>query len=191
MLSTLKRYSAFTLLEVLIVVIIIGILAALVIPQVSGAAEDAKVTKILQVVDTARTAVEAHYAHTGKTAREYSDSNSETDHQLSIKQQRLNWKGPYLTHPLTTSDNPYGGTVRIYEDLEKGKVNPSGFDLIGRGTVTSEKSGQYIAFTQIDEVVAKEVNDVLDRGLSGKWQSTGRVEWSKNTLMIFLMDTND
>ena len=183
--------TGFTLLEVLIVVIVIGILAAIVIPQMTGAAESAKVSKVLQVVDVTRTAVQAHYADTGQLATEFSNSASDDQRQLSVSQVIPNWKGPYLGHPLTDADNPYGGIVRIYESFNEGPAHPVGFDLIGRGTDTATGVGQYIAFTQVSETVAREIDAVIDRGIGGNWRATGRIEWSHNTLMVFLMDVLD
>ncbi len=189
--SPAARRQAFTLLEILIVVIIIGILAALVIPQISGAAEDAKVSKVLAVVDTLRAASESHYADTSALAAEYSDSTNEFERELSIKQSAPVWKGPYLAHPLTNGDNPFGGVVRLHKSFTDGPVNPVGFDLIGRGTDTVTGAGQYVAFTNVGETAAKTVNDALDKGIGGNWRSSGRVEWSKDTLMIFVMDVAD
>jgi prepilin-type N-terminal cleavage/methylation domain-containing protein len=181
--------GGFTLLEMLIVVIVISILAAIVIPQMSSAAENAKVGKVLQIVDTARTAVQSHYADTGTLAREFSNSKDTLERQLSLTQTSTpNWKGPYLTHPLSDSDNPYGGVVRVYDDFNAGPVTPVGFDLVGRGSDTVTNRGQYLMMTDVSEDVAKDVDHTLDRGVDGNWQVTGRVEWQNNTLMVFLMD---
>ena len=171
--------------------IVISILAAIVVPQMTGAAENAKVSKVLQVVDVTRTAVQTHYADTGQLATEFSNSASDDQRQLSVSQVIPNWKGPYLGHPLTDADNPYGGIVRIYESFNEGPAHPVGFDLIGRGTDTATGVGQYIAFTQVSETVAREIDAVIDRGIGGNWRATGRIEWSHNTLMVFLMDVLD
>jgi prepilin-type N-terminal cleavage/methylation domain-containing protein len=183
--------AAFTLLEVLIVVIVIGILAALVIPQMSNASESAKVSKVLQVVDTMRTATQAHYADTSQLAREFSNSSDAAERQLSVEQDLANWKGPYLTHPLTDGDNPYGGVIRVYDEFAAGPVHPVGFDLIARGSDTATGAGQWIMFTQISEQIAREIDAAVDRGIGGDWRNTGRVEWQNATLMIFLMDVAD
>lgn len=182
------RRTAFTLLEMLIVVIVISILAAIVIPQMSSASENAKVGKVLQIVDTVRTAVQAHYADTSTLCREFSNSSDDAERQLSVPQKTQNWKGPYLTHPLTDGDNPYGGIVRLYDDFTAGPVHPVGFDLVGRGSDTATGKGQYLMFTNISESVAKEIDETIDRGVGGDWRATGRAEWQNNTLMIFLMD---
>ncbi len=183
--------SAFTLLEMLIVVVVMAILAAIVIPQMSEAAGNAKVAKILQVADVARTAVQAHQADTGQLAREFSNSADNKERALSIPQSYGAWNGPYFAHPLTDGDNPYGGIVRIYDDFNDGPVHPVGFDLTGRGNDSATGAGQYILFTQISELVAREIDQQLDQGIGGDWRATGRVEWANNTLMIFLMDVQD
>jgi general secretion pathway protein G len=185
------QYSAFTLLEILIVVIVIGILAALIIPQLSEAAGDAKVSRLIQLVDTTRTAVQAHHADTGKLAREFSNSKDTLEHQLSINQEYHNWNGPYLDRPLSSVENPFGGIVRIYDRFDEGPAHPVGFDLIGRGTDTATGAGQYLLITEINELVAREIDTILDRGMSGDWRSTGRCEWANNSAMIFLMDLHD
>jgi len=183
--------AGFTLLEILIVVIVIGILAAIVIPQMSNASESAKVSKVLQIVDGVRTAAQAHYADTSRLAREFSNSSAAAERQLSVRQDSPNWKGPYLTHPLSDGDNPYGGIIRLYDDFTTGPIHPVGFDLIAQGSDTATGAGQWLMLTQISELIAREVDQAIDRGIGGDWRNTGRVEWQNNTLMIFLLDIND
>ncbi|GJM25642.1 MAG: hypothetical protein DHS20C16_20570 [Phycisphaerae bacterium] len=185
------QHAAFTLLEILIVVIVIGILAALIIPQLSEAAGDAKVSRLIQLIDTTRTGVQAHHADTGRLAREFSNSTATHEHQLSIKQEYHNWNGPYFDRPLSSVENPFGGIVRIYDRFDEGPAHPVGFDLIGRGTDTATGTGQYLLITEISETVAREIDAILDRGVSGDWRSTGRCEWANNSAMVFLMDVHD
>ncbi len=188
---SVNQRGAFTLLEILIVVIVIGILAALIIPQMSEAAGDAKVSRIIQLVDSVRTAVQAHHADTGQLAREFSNSTAASEHQLAINQEYYNWNGPYIDRPLAGGENPYGGIVRVYDRFDAGPAHPVGFDLIGRGSDTATGAGQFILLTQINESVARAIDAVLDRGVSGDWRSTGRCEWSNDNAMIFLMDVPD
>ncbi|NOX59375.1 MAG: prepilin-type N-terminal cleavage/methylation domain-containing protein, partial [Planctomycetes bacterium] len=183
--------KAFTLLEVLIVVIVIGILAALIIPQMSEAAGSAKVSRIIQLVDATRTAVQTHHADTGKLAREFSNSTATIEHQLSIRQDSYNWNGPYLDRPLAGGENPYGGIVRVYDRFDEGPAQPVGFDLLGRGSDTATGAGQYLLVTQISEIVGREIDAILDRGVSGDWRATGRVEWANQSAMIYLMDLQE
>ncbi len=183
--------TAFTLLEILIVVIVIGILAALIIPQLSEAAGDAKVSRLIQLVDAIRTAAQAHHADTGKLAREFSNSTATHEHQLSIEQTYHNWNGPYLDRPLSNTENPFGGVVRIYDRFDDGPAHPVGFDLVGRGSDTATGAGQFLLITEINETVGSQIDAILDRGVSGDWRSTGRCEWANNSAMIFLMDLRD
>lgn len=183
------RYSsrAFTLLEVLIVVVIIGILAALIAPQLSGAADDAKVAKILAVCDAVRVAQQSHYNDTGQLAIEDSNSTNTNQHQLSLPQTTTGWKGPYLDHPLTVADNPFNGRVRVLTTFA-GDAG-GGFDLMGTGSDTVTGNGAYIVFYNVPQAAAQVANDIIDTGIGGNWQSTGRVEWTANNrLIIFLFD---
>ncbi len=183
--------SAFTLLEILIVVIIIGILAALIIPQVSEAAGDAKVGRLIRLIDATRTAVQAHHADTGRLSREFSNSTATGEHQLTLKQTYNNWNGPYLDRPLSGAENPFGGIVRVYDRFDAGPAHPVGFDLVGRGSDTSTGAGQYLLITEISETVGRQIDAMIDRGVSGDWRVTGRCEWANNSAMIFLMDVQD
>jgi len=186
MLGTHKRSSAFTLIEILIVIVIIGVLAALVTPQLSGAADDAKVAKMLQVADAVRAAVQGHYNDTGQLPRENSNSTNTNQHELSLTQTTTGWKGPYLDHPLTTADNPFGGRVQVYTSFS-GDAG-GGFDMMGGGSDSVTGNGSYIVFWSVPEEVAQAANDIVDQGIGGDWKQTGRIEWTNNRLVIFLMD---
>mgnify|MGYP003563740391 CR=1 FL=1 len=180
--------AGFTLLEMLIVVVVISILAAIVIPQMSSASDNAKIGKVLQIMDSVRTAAQAHYADTNRLAREFSNSKADAERQLSVTQTTPNWKGPYLTHPLTDGDNPYGGIIRLYDDFNAGPVTPVGFDLVGRGSDTATGAGQYLLLTEVPESLGLEIDRQIDRGIDGDWRVTGRCEWQNNALLVFLMD---
>jgi GTP:adenosylcobinamide-phosphate guanylyltransferase len=108
--------------------------------------------------------------------------------QLSVTQTTPNWKGPYLTHPLTDGDNPYGGIIRLYDDFNAGPVTPVGFDLVGRGSDTATGAGQYLLLTEVPESLGLEIDRQIDRGIDGDWRVTGRCEWQNNALLVFLMD---
>lgn len=185
--QNIKR-SAFTLLELLIVILILFILAAIVAPQLTGAAEDAKVGKILAVTDAVRTAVQSYYNDTGALPRENSASTATNQHHLGLPQTIANWRGPYLDHPLTNSDNPFGNRVQVLQTFA-GDAG-GGFDLMGSGSDTVTGNGSYIVFRGVPQTAAQQVDQALDGGVGGSWQTTGRVEWTNNQrLCIFLMDT--
>ncbi len=183
--------AGFTLIEVIVVVAVLTLLAGIIVPMVSSVQEDAKVAKILSVTDAIKKACERHYADTGYLATELSNSTATSNHELSITQSTTGWKGPYLDHPLTLADNPFGGTVLVYESFSSGSVNPGGgFDLMASSSDTVTGAGQYVQFGSIPEDVAKAVDKAIDKDLdTDNWKTTGRVEYSGTTLMIFLMDT--
>lgn len=182
-----NKRSAFTLLELLIVILIIFILAAIVAPQLTGAAQDAKVSKILAVSDALRAAVQSHYNDTGLLPRENSNSTATNQHQLGLPQTTVNWRGPYIDHPLTAADNPFGGRVQLFQTF--GGDAGGGFDLMGSGADTVTGNGSYVVFRSVPQTAAQAVDRALDNGVAGNWQTTGRIEWTNNQrLCIYLMD---
>lgn len=184
MIERTKR--AFTMVELLIVIVIIGILAATLAPQLSNAADDAKIAKIISVADSLRTACQTHYSHTGTLAHEYSGYTEAANHELSMPQTTAGWKGPYIDHPLSKADNPFGQVVHLYESFAT--HGSGGFDLLGAGSDTVTGAGQVVVFWGVSEELGEDANDIMDEGIAGDWKSTGRVEWASNRLIIYLMD---
>lgn len=180
--------GGFTLIELLIVILILFILAAIIAPQLSGAADDAKVAKLLAVTSAVRTAVQGHYNDTGLLARENTSSTATNQHELGLPQTTANWRGPYIDHPLTAADNPFGGRIDVFENFN-GDAG-GGFDLMGGGSDTVTGNGAYISFRDVPQSAAQAADGALDGGIGGNWQTTGRVEWTNNErLIIFLVDT--
>ena len=153
----------FTLTELLIVVVVIGLLAAVVVPNMSSATDDAKAAKIAATVDVLRSAVSMHYTYTGRGAAEYGGPawTQASQHQLSMTQTTPGWKGPYIDHPLSHADNPFGNHVLVYTKFSYGKAG-GGFDLLGSGSDTVTGNGQHVEFYDVPEATAKSVNDMLE-----------------------------
>lgn len=184
----LYENKGFSLIEIIVAVSILVVLAGIAIPVVSNQVEKAKAGKILSLVETLRGACERHKADTGQYATEYSEKSytAGTYHMLSVKQTTTGWDGPYVDHPLTRGDNPFDGFVYLYSNLTGGTIKPSGFDLTGSGAVTHQGNGNFIGFGAIPESVAERVDEGLDRGISGDWKTTGRVEYSGDKLAIYI-----
>ena len=184
----------FTLVELLIVIVIIGLLAAVIAPNVSSATDDAKAARIMATVDVLRSGVSTHYMHTGRGALEYGGPSwtQVNQHQLSMPQTTSGWKGPYIDHPLSHADNPFGGNVLVYTSFSSGRAG-GGFDLLGGGSNTVTGNGQHVEFHSVPEAIAQLVNDTLDADIAGDWKTTGRVEWasSGSALVVFLTDIPD
>lgn len=71
--SSSRRRTAFTLVEMLMVAVILAILAVVVIPQFSDASEDVKVSAVRATLQTVRSQLELYKAqHDGK----YPDADS-------------------------------------------------------------------------------------------------------------------
>ncbi|MEM7202065.1 MAG: prepilin-type N-terminal cleavage/methylation domain-containing protein [Planctomycetota bacterium] len=183
--------EGFTLVEVIVVVAVLALLAGLVLPSVSSVTDDTKASKILATVDTLKKACDYHHTHTGALATETTTSTATRRHELSVEQRTAGWKGPYLDHPLSRGDNPFNHHIIVYESFSSGGGNaPVGFDLLGSGTDSATGAGQYVMFYNIPEETAQAINDTLDGGIRGSWQTTGRVEYvsSSKRLNVFLFD---
>ena len=187
------RASGFTLIEIIVVLALITLLAGVVVPMVSGVSTQGQSAKILAVVDTLKKACSRHFADTGITAREYSGPSYTTANvrNLSMTQTTAGWRGPYIDHPLSYSDNPFGTYVHVYNAFTGGSPNPGGFDLVGGGSDTATGSGNFVRFGSVPQNVAQIVDESLDRSIPGDWMATGQVEYdaASQSLFIFLIDT--
>ncbi|VAX35346.1 General secretion pathway protein G [hydrothermal vent metagenome] len=106
--QSLKKYSGFTLIEIMLVVIIIAALSAMVVPRLVGRSDKAKVS-------VARSDIEAHLA-TALKLYELDNGNFPTSNQ-GLKALRTkptnspipkNWNGPYIEKaPIDPWGNPY------------------------------------------------------------------------------------
>ncbi len=188
-----SRSSGFTLIEIIVVLALITLLAGVVVPMVSGVSSQGQAAKILAVADTLKKACARHFADTGRTAIEYSGPSYITAsvRNLSLTQTTAGWRGPYIDHPLSYSDNPFGTYVHVYSSFTAGNPNPGGFDLVGAGSDTVTGAGNFVRFGSVPQPVAQAVNDTLDRSIPGDWMTTGQVEYdaASRSLFIFLIDT--
>lgn len=186
-----SRVSGFTLIEVIVVIAVITLLAGVVVPMVSGVSTQGQAAKILSVVDTLKKACARYYADTGLTAIEYSGPSytTATVRNLSMAQTTPGWRGPYIDHPLSYSDNPKGTYVHVYNSFTGGSPNPGGFNLTGGGSDTATGAGNFVRFGGIPESLAQIVDEALDRSIPGDWKATGQVEWASNSLFVYLLDT--
>ena len=123
---SLKKYSGFTLIEIMLVVIIIAALSAMVVPRLVGRSDNAKVS-------VAQSDIEAHLA-TALKLYELDNGNFPTTSQgLDALRKKptaspipKNWNGPYIEKSPV---DPWGA-VYIYNS--PGKNRPD-YDLYSKG----------------------------------------------------------
>lgn len=181
------RERGLTLIEIVVVVAIIALISGMLAPVVGDVMNDAKASKILAVTDALKKGCERHYADTATYALEQSDQTAAAKHMLSLTQTTPGWSGPYLDHPLSSGDSPFGGDCIIYDDLSAA----SGFDPMGAGSASITGDGQIVEFTEIPTTIAELVDSAMDNNVPGDWKATGRVEYdpsaANGTLRILLM----
>lgn len=138
--STDRRHSGFTLIEVLIVVVIMAVLAATIIPQFSSSTEDAKASALNFNMHTMRSQVEMFKIHhLGKYPTVIGDA---TDGWLPQLTGATNTAGTVGT--LGDTDFPYGPYVdsEIPANPFDGKNAVTSVDLAGaKPTAVSGSAG--------------------------------------------------
>lgn len=155
--------KGFTLLEVMVVVAILAVLVALVLPNFGGLISQAKTVTVQGQLEKAKEACLAFNTDTGTWPREYSDSSSTSNRQLTQNQPGLTgWNGPYLERPFLA--NKWGGATRVmYDDPTTISVNYlNHYDFTIGGTATPGKD----CFLYLTEVPMS-VCDKLDYDIDG------------------------
>lgn len=188
-----KEARGFTLVEFLIILSVAVLLLGVAVPVIGTQQDDAKAADIVKVCDSLKSGVSIHFKDTGQLATEYSGKSYKGSqyHELSLNQAETSWKGPYIDTPVSSHQNPFGGFIYLYENLDGGSAKPGGgFKLTGpHGPLTCGR-GQFVGFSRIPEFVARLIDEAFDEGVPGDWQTHGRVEWNRTnggTLMVFLM----
>lgn len=137
---TVKRRSAFTLMEVLLVAGILALLAAFAIPKLFGQAQQAKIKL-----------AEAAVGRNGPIAKALKSYKwdmgkfPDTDEGLAVLfeyrggSEEERWKGPYLEGSFEELKDPWGNP---YEYRSPGDVNEDEFDLWSRGPDLEDNGGK-------------------------------------------------
>lgn len=152
-----------------------------------------KADQIVSATTSLERACFRHYADVRSTAIEFSghDASVENYHELTHSLGHPRWTGPYIDEPLSSADNPCGGEVFLYGDLKGGVASPAGgFDPTRSGRDTVTDKGQFVAFTQVPEDVARLVEKSIDGNLDEfSWTTTGRCEYDarSQSLMVLLL----
>ena len=115
-----KKYSGFTLIEMMLVVIIIGALSAMVLPRLVGRSEQARVSATrADIKANIATALKLYELDNGT----FPTTDEGLEALLSQPSSAANWNGPYLEKkPL----DPWG---REYQYKKPGTHRPHDYDL--------------------------------------------------------------
>lgn len=141
--SFLRRYRAFTLVELLIVIVVLAVLAAIVIPKFSDSSARGKESSLKTDLKLVRNAVELFKNDTGAYPAALSDlaataaPASGKDSAAATKTiTAADFKGPYLTSVPT---DPVSGSALTYSVTAGtvGKVSASATGSDSAGTLFS------------------------------------------------------
>ncbi len=129
--STLRRYRAFTLVELLIVIVILAVLAAIVIPKFADASTRSKESSLKSDLKQIRNAVEIFKTDTGAYPAALTDLSA-TAAPASGKDSTgttktitaTDWRGPYVS---SVPNDPVSATAMTYSTASGtvGQVKPS------------------------------------------------------------------
>lgn len=215
----MRAQKGFSLLELIVVIAILVAIAGIVSPYVLGMLDDAKVNKILETYSRVSQAV-AEYRNDimeGNSSLTKDDPllipiEEEGTHDLyypppQTDQARKGWKGPYLSHPLTRKDNPFGGLVKLW-NTANATWNPAftvdGWKIQGPNGPAYFGNGSFLVFTDVEEDFAKLVDAKVDAGMKAsdgtlavegsEWSMLGKCFWepiglgATNCLYLFISD---
>src|SRR5258705_12438425 len=113
--KTIRKNSAFTLIEILIVVIILGILAAIIIPRFANASKDAKRAALSSQLSSVRAQIQLYIIEHGDQKPPNLPGNDWGDLINQSVFQGVN-RGPYLPYIPTNPLNGYTNVAVVNAD---------------------------------------------------------------------------
>ncbi|MEE9393668.1 MAG: hypothetical protein V3W41_14290 [Planctomycetota bacterium] len=172
--------SNIVIVRLLIGVTFLTVMASAAVPSAVRHRTQKNSKAILGLVETLRTACEKHRDDTNILAIEFAapqaghDWSSTSFHRLSMKQHYEGWNGPYISHPISSSDNPYGGHISLCSDWKHAR------NL--QFEISRQEFGQFLILDHVPQSVAR----ILDAELDGlkddqkpgnRWERDGSVRW--------------
>jgi len=178
--------AGFSLPEILVAISVIAILAGTVAMRSGGMVDRGKTSEVVRLAKTFKDVCASYHADIGSYAREYANSSA-GNRRLSAEQSFNGWSGPYIESPLSPGQNPFGGTMHLYDHVRAGGRVP-GFDVDGDGTLDIKGAGNMLFFTRVEHDAAAAIDKSIDGRLDGYWSKAGRVryKWDKKELFILV-----
>lgn len=173
-----KRFST---LNVLLALTVLSVTFGAAVPALESRRLGERVDATLRLSDRVQEACRRHRDDAGILAIEVAAADAgaaETTasfHRLAMHQSYAGWQGPYLDHPLSLAENPFGGGLHLRSDW--GQIADLGFDLDRAGF------GQFLVLEGVPEGSARQIDERIDHsGVSATtlsvWQRHGRVAWT-------------
>lgn len=184
-----NRQSGLSAIDIVVTIVFVALVLAMAVPAVdstSSGSRDAK--RLLGTIERLEDGCARHFADTKRVALELAPPelghrfNQARYHHLSRKQTYAGWDGPYLEHPVTMLDNPFGAKVQLLTSL--GDAPANGFSVGGEEL---DGRGQYVVFDGVPREVAETIDRHIDGESSDDWANRGRVEFDGGELCVMLM----
>lgn len=186
--KTNTRRAGFSLLEIIVAVSILAILAGAMAVRTGGLLGKSKAARAVQLTETLNLACTAYHSDTGQLPLEYSGYQAQY-RDLSAEQTAAGWDGPYIDGPFRVDGgtNPFGGgKAHLYNNLQaNGWV--SGFDLDGDGSLDVQSNGCMLYLNQVEEGDAQRFDSLIDKGIPGSWQDSGRVRYIAGSRIVLVL----
>jgi general secretion pathway protein G len=123
--SSVVRFRAFTLIELMLVLVILATLSAIVVPKLTGQSKRAKVIAAQTQVSEFGTALDAFEIAVGR----YPTTAEGLWALLQAPADAPDWNGPYISKNVIPPD-PWGNE---WQYRCPGQYNPDGYDLYSFG----------------------------------------------------------
>jgi hypothetical protein len=166
----------------------VSLLAGAAVPAARQQDHAGQAREIVDLVERVERAVERHERDTGRLAIEVAAESAEdletssSFHRLSMQQRYEGWKGPYLEHPLTVSENPMRQSIAL---LSRDRdLRERGFNVNAR-----RGFGQYLVLEGISRHTAHLVERALDPNIEDDpraWRQKGRVQWQEEKASLLV-----
>jgi hypothetical protein len=191
------KFRSNLMARILVPTMVLTLFAVVATPAMDTLIQDEKALTVLKLLQRVTEASEKHYEDCGQLALEFSSPTpshaygQKRYHHLSMEQFYEGWNGPYLMVPISSADNPFGGSVQLRNNLSS---HPAlGFEL---DDGPAHEEGQYLSISKVPLDIAARIDAYYDgknddgSPASANWQTEGKVEYSAEddgSLNVFIL----